>query len=90
MGRAEIRKQRKYVSKKLSEEQYKNLISDVNKEYVESEVENRVIWFKNMFSDCLIEAFEKNNITKNKALMILDDVDTIMHRKASDKKNGKA
>lgn len=90
MGRAEIRKQRKYVSKKLSEEQYKNLLSDVNKEYVESEVENRVIWFKNMFSECLIEAFEKNNITKSKALMILDEVDTIMHRKGSEKKNGKA
>lgn len=90
MGRAEIRKQRKYVSKKLSEEQYKNLLSDVNKEYVESEVENRVIWFKNLFSECLIEAFEKNNISKSKSLMILDDVDTIMHRKASEKKNGKA
>lgn len=90
MGRAEIRKQKKYISKKLSEEQYKNLLSDVNREYVESEVENRVIWFKNLFSECLIEAFEKNNITKNKALMILDDVNTIIHRKASEKRNGKA
>ena len=90
MGRAEIRKQRKYVSKKLSEEQYRNLMSDVNKEYLDREVKNQVIWFKNLFSECLIESFEKNNISKSKALMILDDVDTIMQRKASEKNNGKA
>lgn len=90
MGRAENRKMKKYVSKKLSEEQYKTLMSDVNKEFVEKEVQERVIWFKNLFSECLVEAFEKNNVTKNKALMILDDVDTIMHRKASENKNGKA
>lgn len=90
MGRAEIRKQRKYVSKKLSNEQYKNLVNDVNKEYVEREVQDRVMWFKNLFSECLIESFEKNNISKSKALMILDDVDTIIQRKASEKKNGKA
>lgn len=90
MGRAEIRKKRKYMSKKLTSEQYNNLLNDVNKEYIESEVQDQVIWFKNLFSDCLVEAFEKNNISKIKAIMILEDVSKIMQRKGSEKINGKA
>lgn len=90
MGRAEIRKKRKYMSKKLTSEQYNNLLNDVNKEYIESEVQDRVIWFKNLFSDCLVEAFEKNNISKTKAIMILEDVGKIMRRRESEKKNEKS
>lgn len=90
MGRAEIRKQRKYMSKKLTEGQYNSLLNDVNKEFINEEVKEQVTWFKNLFSECLVEAFEKNNIGKKKALMILDDVTTIMQRKASEENNGKA
>lgn len=90
MGRAEIRKQRKYVSKKLSDEQYKKLTGEVNKEYIEKEVESRVDWFKNLFSECLIESFDIHKIPKSKALMIIDDVSNIMQRKVEEKKNGKA
>ena len=34
MGRSEIRKQRKYISKKLTEGQYKSLLNDVNKVFI--------------------------------------------------------
>lgn len=87
MGRAEKRKQKKVISKKLTVSQYNNLLNGVNKEYIEQEVKDRVTWFKNIFSECLIEAFEKNNISKSKSFMILEDVQVIMQRKGSESKN---
>lgn len=90
MGRVENRKKKKSISKKLTVDQYNNLVNSVNKEYIEKEVQDRVIWFKNLFSECLVEAFEKNNLSKAKAIMILEDVSTIMQRKGSEKRNGKA
>lgn len=87
MGRAEKRKQKKVISKKLTVSQYNNLLNGVNKEYIEQEVKERVTWFKNIFSECLIEAFEKNNISKSKSFMILEDVELIMQRKGSESKN---
>lgn len=87
MGRAEKRKQKKVISKKLTVSQYNNLLNGVNKEYIEQEVKDRVTWFKNIFSECLIEAFEKNNISKSKSFMILEDVQAIMQRKGSESKN---
>lgn len=87
MGRAEKRKQKKVISKKLTVSQYNNLLNGVNKEYIEQEVKDRVTWFKNIFSECLIEAFEKNNISKSKSFMILEDVQIIMQRKGSESKN---
>lgn len=87
MGRAEKRKQKKVISKKLTVSQYNNLLNSVNKEYIEQEVKDRVSWFKNIFSECLIEAFEKNNISKSKSFTILEDVQIIMQRKGSESKN---
>lgn len=90
MGRAEKRKQKKCINKKLTENQYNRLMNDISEEFINREINTQVTWFKDLFSECLIEAFKKNNVGKKKALMILDDVDTIMQRKASEKNNGEA
>lgn len=86
MGRAEDRKKRKYINKKLTPEQFAHLESNVNKEYIDSEVKTQIAYFKKLFSECLIEAFQKNGINLTKANMIIDDVGVIMERKVSEKR----
>lgn len=86
MGRAEDRKKRKYINKKLTPEQFAHLESNVNKEYINSEVKTQIAYFKKLFSECLTEAFQKNGINLTKANMIIDDVGVIMERKVSEKR----
>ena len=70
MGRAESRKKAKYIKKRLTTD----------------EVTRQTGVFKKLFSECLTEAFKKNNISLTKANMILDDVSIIMQRKVSEKR----
>lgn len=86
MGRAENRKKRRYVNKKLTPEQFAHLESDINREYINSEVKTQIAYFKKLFSECLTEAFQKNGINLTKANMIIDDVGVIMERKVSEKR----
>ncbi|MGG7177204.1 hypothetical protein ACQPU1_06425 [Clostridium paraputrificum] len=90
MGRAEKRKKAKYVSKKLTPGQFAKLENDINKEFINDEVNNQTAYFRKLFSECLKEAFKKNSVSEIKALMILDDVELIMIRKVEEKKNGKS
>ena len=83
MGRAEDRKKRKHIKSKLTDEQYKNMMNAVNREYIREEVERQCIWFKAVFTECIIESFEKNKIGKNKAMKIVEDVDLIIKRRMS-------
>lgn len=88
MGRAEDRKRKKYISKKLTQKQFEILKSDINRELIEKEVSERCKYFKELFSDCLAEAFVKNNLPKTKLRLILDDVALIMKRKVEERRNG--
>lgn len=88
MGRAEDRKRKKYISKKLTQKQFENLKNDINNEFINKEVSERCKYFKELFSDSLMEAFLKNNLPKSKVMMILDDTELIMKRKAEERLNG--
>jgi len=90
MGRAEDRKRKKYISKKLTQKQFEILKSDINREFIEKEVSERCKYFKELFSDSLVEAFLKNNLPKSKVMMILDDTDLIMKRKVEERRNGQS
>ncbi|MEG2412597.1 MAG: hypothetical protein RSA29_17025 [Clostridium sp.] len=83
MGRTERRKQQKVMNKKLSTDQFSKLQSEVNKEYIDKEVDRQCNFFKNIFSDCLLEAFKKNGVSNQKGKAILDDVESIMIRKVN-------
>lgn len=89
MGRAEDRKRKKNVSKKLTGSQFNRLKSDINHEYVQIEVESQMNKFRGLFSECFIEAVMKNNISQIKALTILDDTCLIMKRKIASKREKK-
>lgn len=90
MGRAEDRKRKKYISKKLTQKQFENLKNDINNEFINKEVSERCKYFKELFSDCLAEAFVRNNLSRTKLMMILDDVELIMNQKLEEKRNGKS
>ncbi len=81
MGRTERRKQQRVMNKKLSTDQFNKLQSEVNRDYINIEVDRQCTFFKNMFSDCLIEAFKNNGISNSKGKQILEDVELIMLRK---------
>ena len=83
MGRAEDRKKRKHIKSKLTDEQFKNMMNSVNREYIRDEVERQCTWYKKVFTECIIESFEKNKIGKNKAMKIIEDVDLIIKRRMS-------
>lgn len=88
MGRAENRKKRKFINQKLTKQQFEILKSDINREFIEKEVSERCKYFKELFSDSLMEAFLKNNLPKSKVMMILDDTELIMKRKVEERRNG--
>ena len=89
IGRAESRKKAKYISKRLGKDQFEKLQNEINMEYINKEVNDRVENFKKLFGECLQEAFKKNNISNIKANLLLDDVALIMQQKVVEKRNGK-
>lgn len=92
MNRAERRKMQRKGRKKgltLSDEQVAKIQSEANMEYIRMEVERRMKINETLFSEALIEAFERNNISKTKGKMLLDDISLIMRRKVAEKRNEK-
>jgi hypothetical protein len=88
MGRAEDRRKMKKVKKKLTENQFNQLHSAINQEFINEEVTRQMTSFKDLFSDCLIEALKKNNICLTKITAILDDTKLIMVRRVEERRSG--
>ena len=89
MGRAEHRKMQKKTKKMLTDEQFKQLQSEANKGYVETEVNKQIAVSQNLLTECMLEAFKNNGLSQAKAKMVLDDIELIMLRKIEEKKNSK-
>lgn len=83
MGRAEDRKKKKIMKRKLTNVQLDRLQSEANLEYINQEVEKKCDFFKELFSQCITEAFKKNGFTNVQANKLLDDVQIIMRKKVS-------
>lgn len=87
MGRKENRKKAKVIQKKMTKEQFDSFKSEVNRKYIEDEVEKQIKYYQKFWNVCLVEAFKKNGLSESKAIMILDDVEIIMRQKIEEKKN---
>lgn len=87
VNRASRRKKQKVFNKKLTPEQFEKLTSDVNMQYVERAVEDRVKYCKELFKEALFEAFKRQNYPASKVKALLDDIELIVKRKAEEKKN---
>lgn len=89
MGRAEDRKKKKSVNRRITDKQFQALNSDINQEFIKQEVKEQVGFFQELFTECLTEAFKNNGISNTKAGVILDDIRIIMIRKVEEKRSGK-
>lgn len=85
MGRAENRKKKKFLNRKLTPEQFEKLNSEANKELIDYEVDKQIKFYQNLWTECMLEAFKINKISTDKARMILEDIETIMLRKVAEK-----
>lgn len=76
------RKRKRNMQKrfKLTDEQLNKLQSEANMEYVETEVKKRLEVFQGVFNKCLLEAFDRNGISKIKAKSVIDDVELLVKR----------
>lgn len=88
MGRAENRKKKKFLNRRLTPEQFERLNSRANKELIDYEVNNQIKFYQALLTECMIEAFKQNKISTDKAKMVLQDIEMIMLRKIEEKKNG--
>lgn len=83
MGRAEDRKKKKFMKKRLTSEQLDKLQSETNQEYINNEVNRQVKFFQGLLSDSLLEAFKMNGVNNTKASKIVDDVQIVMRKKVN-------
>lgn len=90
MGRAENRKKMKSIKKRMTDEQFGQLNSEINRQYINDEVNSQICFYQKLWSDCIIEAFKKCGYTLDKAKIILDETESIMLKKVEAKKNGKS
>lgn len=86
MGRAENRKKAKYIRRKISDEQFNKLQSDINRAYIQDEVEKQLQFIQAFWAECMGEAFKKNNLSQAKLKMVLDDMDLIMAKRVEKRK----
>lgn len=84
MGRTENRRIKKHLRKFMTQDQIDNLITDTNKKYLTNEIEKTISLYKKLWTECLLESFNDNGISKLKSKMILDDVELLMQRKVGE------
>lgn len=87
MGRAENRKHKKGVKRKLTPEQYNQLTTNITNDLVEEEMKKRVEYFQTLFTEVMEYAMKKNKISDKKYAEILQDMEIEMLRRAH---NGKS
>lgn len=85
MGRKALRQRNRVLKNKLSDEQFKRLLGESNKKYVDGEVNRQIKFYQNLWSECIIEAFAKEGYSEYKAKQLLEDIEVIMLRKAEEK-----
>lgn len=83
MGRPEDRHRKKTLNKRLTDDQFKKLQSDINQEFINREVKSQIDNFKSVFLECTVEAFKKNGISNSKSKAIADDIELIILRRVS-------
>lgn len=86
MGRAQRRQQQRLIKKRLAPEDYNRMVKNIDYDFINEEVEKRCNFFKELFAECMVEAMQKNGISKGKVNLILDDIHLTMLRKVEEKR----
>lgn len=83
MGRAEDRKRKKNVKKKLNDNQFNNLMTRVDSDFIKLEVDRQMDFLQTNFTDAIIESLKKNGLSNTKISIIVDDVQSIFLKKVN-------
>lgn len=81
MGRAEDRKMRKKVDKKIGKGTVEKMAANLNQEVINWQVNTRCQKFESYLIDSVVEAMKKNGFTNTQIKRISDDIELILRKK---------
>lgn len=81
MGRAEDRKMRKKVDKKIGKGTVEKMAANLNQEVINWQVNTRCQKFESYLIDSVVEAMKKNGLTNTQIKRISDDIELILRKK---------
>ena len=81
MGRAEDRKMKRRVDRKIGKGTVETMAANLNQEVINYQVNSRCQKFESYLIDSVIEAMKRNGITNNQIKKINDDIEMILRKK---------
>ncbi|EKQ50293.1 MULTISPECIES: hypothetical protein [unclassified Clostridium] len=81
MGRAEDRKMRKRVDKKIGKGAVEKMAANLNQEVINWQVNSRCQKFESYLIDSVIEAMKRNGLNNAQIKRISDDIELILRKK---------
>lgn len=81
MGRAEDRKMKKRVNKKIGKGSIDTIANGINKELISCEVDRKCKIFQEMMIDSVVEAMKRNNLSNSQMKRISDDIELVLRKK---------
>jgi len=81
MGRAEDRKMKRRVDRKIGKGTVETMAANLNQEVINYQVNSRCQKFESYFIDSVIEAMKKNGINNTQIKRISEDIELILRKK---------
>ncbi|MBZ9691606.1 hypothetical protein [Clostridium sp. M14] len=81
MGRAEDRKMRRKIDKKVGKGTVDRMVQNLNQEVVNWQVNERCKKFESYLIDSVIEAMKRNGLNNSLVKRISDDIEIILRKK---------
>ena len=81
MGRAEDRKMKRKVDKKVGKGTIDKMTKGLDKEFIDYQVNDKCKKFESWIIDSVVEAMKKNGLTNAQVKRISDDIELILKRK---------
>lgn len=81
MGRAEDRKMKKRVNKKIGKGRIDTIANGISKELISCEVDRKCKIFQEMMIDSVVEAMKRNNLSNAQMKRISDDIELVLRKK---------
>lgn len=81
MGRAENRRIKRKVNKKIGKQKVNNIVNGIDQELINSEIDRKCKVFQGMIVDSVVEAMKRNGLNNSLVKRISDDIEIILRKK---------
>ena len=81
MGRAEDRKMKRKVDKKVGKGTIDKIAKGLDKEFIDFQVNSKCKRFESYLIDSVVEAMKRNGLTNAQMKKISDDIELILRKK---------